>query len=293
MHQVLKHWGLSLELPPTAETLALLHGLWLEHVPFENLTKLLAVSSRPRSQWRREADRFWRDHVEQGTGGTCFAATAACVDLLRSVGFEPRKVFCDMPGGRRRAHVAILVRAANDLPRANAVPAEYLVDVAFPMPEPIPLPHGTTTVRRRTPFYDVIVMREADRKFLVLTEDSRGIQFRYSFRRTPVGEVALRKAWGATFLPRAPYMGRLALGRFRGDTRFIYKGPNSLFALRRDRQELMVVPAGNTATLSEIFGLGHELLAAASGFLEKKVLRPQEPPAWHELRLKNLSRLPE
>ena len=292
MHQALKHWGLPHGLPPDAGTLARLHGLWLDHVAFENVTKLLAVSSRASSEWRRGPDRFWSDHVEQGTGGTCFAATIACADLLRNIGFEPRIVFCAVPGRTRRSHAALVVPATDDVPGGNAA-SHYLVDVGYPMPEPIPLPHGPSAVRRRTVFYDVILKRGEGGEFLVLTEDSRGIQFRYSFRPSPVSQSSLAAAWQRTFRSDAPYMSRLALGRFRGDTRFIYKGPNSLFVLSREYQEIRVVPASETGTLSEIFGIEGELLNAANTVLEKGFPRRAAATAWHDLSLRNSSRLRE
>ena len=75
-------------------------------VPWENLTKFLMHSSgenRPRL-----ADEVMEDHVNFGTGGTCYSLTETLGTVLAACGFSARPLTGHMKHGRN-IHCALLV----------------------------------------------------------------------------------------------------------------------------------------------------------------------------------------
>src|SRR5262245_31665869 len=99
-------------------------------VPFENATKILRdrdvadAAAKPRTP-----EIFWADHLELGSGGTCFARVAAFDALLTDLGFRTRKRLGRVE--RDFDHAGLLVE--------SATPAgEVLADVGFPLPALIP-----------------------------------------------------------------------------------------------------------------------------------------------------------
>lgn len=228
-----------------AETLAALHAAWLRHVPFENVTKREAGAPRP-------PEVFWRDHDARGSGGTCFDATAACLDLLRGLGYRARPIFCALPQAGPAAHAALLV----DLPDGT-----WLVDVGYALPQPVRLPERGL-VRLATPWYDIELMRGPAGELLLFTSDGRGRRYRYRFTTRECGRANFNAAWRVTCAPGARYMRGLALGRARADHRLIFRAPNSIYRLGRDAQALETLPVVSAALLAERFDLPEPLLAA-------------------------------
>src|SRR5215510_5107072 len=62
-------------------------------VPFETATKILrSAEPLPQPEKPRWPEVFWKDHLEKGAGGTCFARVAAFGALLGGLGFRGRAV---------------------------------------------------------------------------------------------------------------------------------------------------------------------------------------------------------
>src|ERR1700751_3791276 len=68
-------------------------------VPFETATKILR-SAQPLSpeEKPRSPDIFWKDHLDKGAGGTCFARVAAFGALSSALGFQGRAVLGRVEG---------------------------------------------------------------------------------------------------------------------------------------------------------------------------------------------------
>jgi arylamine N-acetyltransferase len=262
--EVLERWGCHESGPPDEEHLRRLHHAWLDNVPFENITKLMGAHSPGGGEPTRTLVQFWTDHLKWNSGGTCFDSAAAFRQLLEARDFSPRYVFCRLPGKGERSHVALLVTVGDD---------DWLVDVGYALPEPIPLPRSTT-VRRQTPLYDVELRRGPEGEHLLFTEDGRGSRFRYSVAPVPATPAGFQAAWLDTFLPGAPYMSRLALGRFRGEARYIYKNASSLYVLSRTEAKLLAIPDPGVPHLSRIFGIEPELLEAGLDLVNSLNGRP-------------------
>lgn len=255
---VLAAWRLDALPAGDFSRLERLHAAWLRHVPFENLTKLVhcARAGRPEEAVRRP-DVFWREHLEWGSGGTCFAATEAFRWLLTELGMSARPVFADMPAERQRAHVALLV---------DTEKGPCLSDVGYALAAPVPLPKRGA-VRRKTPHYDLEVRRGIAGEFLVFSEDDRGRRFRYRFEARPADTAEFETAWLDTVRPEAFYRTRLALGRFGERTRWLYRPPDAVTTITRRGEETIPLAEPRVPTLARVFELPEALVREACAVL--------------------------
>jgi len=77
-------------------------------VPFENASKIVRDAEIADGEAKpRTPEIFWADHLESGTGGTCFARVAAFDALLSALGFRTRRLV-----GKVRSdydHAALLI----------------------------------------------------------------------------------------------------------------------------------------------------------------------------------------
>ena len=85
--------GLEDTLPNTLDGLAKVYGAWCRRVPFDNIRKMTALHGGvdERLGGLDTAD-FFENWLEHGTGGTCWPSSNALCVLLRSLGFDARRV---------------------------------------------------------------------------------------------------------------------------------------------------------------------------------------------------------
>ena len=262
LDRVLAAWGVTEPPSPSIEYLDRLHEAYLENVPFENVTKLLKAArvNGPEAALRQPVE-FWKDHLRHRSGGTCFAATYAYRFLLRYLGFPSRLLFCHLPAEEPQAHSALWVELGG---------RDLLIDVGYALPAPVALSRRAA-VRRRTPYYDVETRPGTRDEFLVFSEDDRGSRFRYRFRLEPVEEDRYLAAWRETFRPDAPYMKRLALGRYRDGTRYLFKDLTRVFTITRAGESELALGPDPAPELAALFALPPALVRAALAALEKRV----------------------
>lgn len=126
--------------PPTGlEGLATLYSAWSRAVPFDNVRKLLHLSSgRPGPLPGDTVLQFFEDWLSSGTGGTCWAGNGALCVLLRTLGFDAVRGVCTM-------------LAAPDLPPNHGTVAvtldgsRWLVDASMLFEEPLRLQDDAAT----------------------------------------------------------------------------------------------------------------------------------------------------
>lgn len=261
LDRVLDKWGVAKPEAPDAAALDMLHAAYLANVPFENATKLIKVARAGIAGAAiRGPVEFWEEHLRWGSGGTCFSSAAAYQFLLRYAGFASRVLYCQLPASDEDAHTALLV---------NVEGRSVLVDIGYALPATVPLP-DSAALRRATPYYDIEIRRGVEDEYLVFSEDDRGQRFRYRFTLQEIAEPAYLQSWRKTFLPKAPYMRRLALGRFRDGVRYLYKDrdPGAIFVITRQGEEARPLPSHPIPTLSKTFGLPRPLLEAAQKALD-------------------------
>jgi arylamine N-acetyltransferase len=176
----LDHWGIR----PRQLDRALLHrlGQAFAALPYENLTKLIKKHRLPPGPARRRLPaEVLADHLEHGTGGTCFALTELFASVLGDLGYSCRPVLCDT---RHRAdnHCALLVQL-------DVGPA--LLDPGYLVHEPLLLP-GPGQTRR----CGAVSLTANPRGRLELV--SYGVR-RYRLKLEPVSSQRFVAVWDSSF----------------------------------------------------------------------------------------------
>lgn len=251
-----QQWRLKPRRDGSLALLKQLHAAFIQHVPFENVSKLLRIQAAdsPDRALRRPED-YWGEHLEWGAGGTCFATTEAFRWLLSEVGLAARPVFCRLPREGSRAHAALIV---------DTEAGPWLADVGYALAAPVPIPGpggvtGTTTVH-----YDLELRRRGPGAAVeVATVDFAGRRPRYQVEEAEVTPAAFEAAWRETFRADAAYMNRLALGRFGRGRRWIYQPPGSVVMMSRTGQRVDMVGPDPARALANRFRLPEEKIRQA------------------------------
>jgi hypothetical protein len=233
---------------PSFPYLEKLFGRFNARVPFESASKILRNADVADTKEKpRIPDVFWRDFLDSGTGGTCFARVAAFDAFLTALGFSTRKAL-----GRVEAdfdHAALIVEAGG---------GEWIADVGFPLPGLVPGSGGEV---------------ETEIAALSAAETGRGVEVRFvsgvpegprrlEIFRDPISEEEFTALWRKTFRSGSRFL--TAVSRMRRD------GPRMVKFARgevrvddlhsRTRIPLLADRAGR---LSEIFGIDEEVLVRA------------------------------
>lgn len=130
--RVLERLGFSAVPSLNLDGLAAVYGAWCRSVPFDNLTKLIALrSSGPETTLPGiDASEFFERYLTHGAGGTCWTSSNALYSLLASIGFDARRVAGSMRDNGRVSHASVKVRFGD---------ADWLVDSSMLTNVPLPL----------------------------------------------------------------------------------------------------------------------------------------------------------
>lgn len=117
---------------PTADLpgLRALYRAWCVHVPFDNVRKMIALRSTGAILPGGHAAEFFEAWLAHGTGGTCWPTSNALYALVRSLGFDARRI----TGAMRDLGVANHGSVAVSVERR-----EWLVDSSMLTNAPLPL----------------------------------------------------------------------------------------------------------------------------------------------------------
>jgi hypothetical protein len=230
-----------------------------DRVPFENASKIVRdadVSDEARKP--RTPDVFWADHLERGTGGTCFARVAAFDALLTGLGFRTRRVLGQVRNPRD--HAALFVET----------PAgETIADVGFPLPAVFPAAPGLV----ETPLAGLRI-ETAGEGFRVTFEGGvpEGPRTIHIDSET-VAPDAYQEVWRRTFRSGAPFLQEIALRRDLG-VRVLAFARGEVRVDDRHSRLRVPLPAPRASALAPLFGLDEELLARAF-----EIAGDPEPPS--------------
>jgi hypothetical protein len=111
--------------------LTAVYAAWCRNVPFDNVRKMnvLGEGGTP-SLPGRTAEEFFENWLAHGTGATCWPASNALYVLLRTLGFDARRVAGNMRDLGKTTHASVIVSIDG---------AEWLVDASLQTLQPIPL----------------------------------------------------------------------------------------------------------------------------------------------------------
>ena len=244
----------SLEVPrrlPDSRFLSDLHDAFNRVVPFESASKILRNDRfAAASEKRRVPEIFWPEHLELGTGGTCFSRVAAFGVLTEALGFRPRKIVGAIAAPA--SHAALLFPLEG---------RTWLADVGYPLPEIRPLEScGYESALGAC----MLKVGASHASLSFLTGPERGRTIEYSL--LPVADEAFESAWERTFAPEALFVRDLVLRRSDGHRvlRF-FRGEVDIM----DAHSRTTIPlaAGRAARLAEIFGIEESVVAGALGIV--------------------------
>jgi hypothetical protein len=240
----------SLDLSRAEPGVGLLQALFSRfnaRVPFETASKIerdAAVSDAATKP--RLPATFWRDHVDRGAGGTCFARVAAFETLLRGLGFQTRKIVGRVT--RDFDHAALIVEASG---------RSWLCDVGFPLPALLPAAPGELeTLLGR------VSIEPTPRGFDV---DLGGVPEgprRLELFLEPVSEDRFRQLWRQTFRPDSRFLTAVSL-RIQLENRAVSFAAGQLRVDDLHSRLTVPLPAPRAGRLSDIFGLEESLVSAA------------------------------
>jgi N-acetyltransferase len=240
----------SLDLSRAEPGIGLLRALFSRfnaRIPFETASKIVRDESVAETREKpRAPEVFWREHLESGAGGTCFARVAAFAALLEALGFSARKIL-----GRVAEdfdHAALIV----DLPGRS-----WLCDVGFPLPALLPAAAG----EMETPLGLLRVSLSAGSLGVDLGGVPEGPR-RVELFLAEVSEAEFAGHWRRTFRSGAHFLGAVYMRReLEGRVLSFSRGEVRV----DDLHSRLTVPlaASRPARLAELFGVDAGLLARA------------------------------
>ena len=159
-------------------------------LPYENFTKIIRAGEVEDPKERpRMPDLVFADHVDLGTGGTCFSLTHFFRTVLEFAGFEADPVMCDRSYGPN-THCALIVPLGRE---------RFLVDPGYLMEKPLAVPKEGESVQRGDT--STIRLRRLGRsnQLILITERKGASKLRYRLRDVPVGEDLFHELWVDSF----------------------------------------------------------------------------------------------
>ncbi|MDQ2869599.1 MAG: arylamine N-acetyltransferase [Acidobacteriota bacterium] len=237
-------------------------------MPFESASKIVrdrCVSDRESKP--RRPDVFWKERLESGTGGTCFARVAAFDALISALGFETRRVF-----GRVLAdfdHAGLLVSAGGE---------DWICDVGFPLPALLPAREGRTETSLAT-----AAVSRTERGWSVdleggVPDGPRSLEL---FDR-PVSEQEYADCWERTFRPESKFLREVVLRRSLESRAVSFARGEARVDDLHSRTRIPLA-APRSAAVSEIFGVDAAVLEEA--FARAGDPEPESPDARIEVFL--------
>ncbi len=221
------------------------------HLPYENITKILKEVRSAGSEMKlRAPGEVLEDHLQWGTGGTCFSLCNTLRELLRQSGFNCLIAMGDMHYGEN-IHCAVVVSIAED---------QYLLDPGYLLHDPVPLPRTRLEIRHQTAMNTILVRSEEQGIVSLYTLESGQLKWRYRLRVRAIPEEEFVRHWIHSFslnsmenvmLSKLDASGRLYLRKDRLD----HVGPGN-------REKKKILPAED-AELAAIFGVPADLLLQA------------------------------
>jgi N-hydroxyarylamine O-acetyltransferase len=132
--RVLEHLGFQHPPPLDLVGLSELYRAWCMRVPFDNTRKMIALRTKADGPLpgAHEED-FLERWLADGTGGTCWPSSNALYAVLRSAGFDARRVIASMRdvGVLNHASVKVFIEGR-----------DWLVDSSMLLNAPLPLGPG-------------------------------------------------------------------------------------------------------------------------------------------------------
>ena len=242
-------------------------------LPYENLSKILAWDGGQTPPSPRLPRRVMREHVEMGTGGTCFSLTELLRQLARARGLEALPVMAHMRHGAN-IHCALVVLRAG---------RSFLVDPGYLVPEPLPLeaaapgsdwePGQARLVRAGS--LAGVPAKVPEGALDLYTMEPDGPRWRYRLAPGPPTPAAFHHHWLESF--RQPGMRSLLVTLRDEEGRRLYLHNHKLRILGPGGKVNRNVRETLEQTMAEHFGIDPRVCAAAREALRRRRGDPDGP----------------
>lgn len=185
---------------PDRNLLEELVGAYVRHIPWESAFRIVRRRHCGElDSCARWPEIFWREHLDSGSGGTCFESNLAFTALLDEFGFEYYLTINDM-GESRGCHTAIIVLLEE---------RKWLVDVGFPFYTILPVsPWGKVFCSSKYMRYSIEPLGKD--RYLI---ERRPHPKRYAFTLIdqPVSDTEYRRATAADYGPDGHFLNRVII----------------------------------------------------------------------------------
>jgi arylamine N-acetyltransferase len=240
----------SLDLSRSEPGRGLLEALFTRfnaRIPFETASKIERDAAVADSDAKpRRPHLFWTEHLERGSGGTCFARVAAFEALLSALGFRTR-----MALGRVRRdfdHAALLVTAGE---------GSWIADVGFPLPALLP----AHPIELETVLGDVRLEATARGWRVDLGGVPEGPRTLEIFA-AEVSEAEFSRRWRETFRSDSKFLTEVAM-RIEREGRTLSFARGELRVDDAHSRLTVPLPSPRARRLEELFGVDEDLLRSA------------------------------
>ncbi|MDA7979422.1 MAG: arylamine N-acetyltransferase [Pirellulales bacterium] len=242
-------------------------------LPYENLTRIIRYS-QDRLFPFRTPETVVADHIQHGTGGTCFSLTAALLHVVRWLGFDAEPLLADRNYGPN-THSALLV-AIDGQP--------HLLDPGYLINRPVAL----TEIEHRgeqqlnTDFNRILLRRDrGDDRVQLLTKSSgqADASYRLTFKTTPADTGEFLDAWQTSFsseILHKPLLTKVSAGQqwFLNTRRLQLRGRDGTVKQQLNDQQLFDEIVGR-------FGLSPRVVRQALQILHRQGDLPKTATCEH------------
>jgi arylamine N-acetyltransferase len=244
---------------PGAGFLAALFARFNARIPFENASKIVRHAEvRDEAMRPRTPGIFWADHLRGGTGGTCFARTAALESVLAALGFRTRRVLGRVL--RRGDHAALLVETPS---------GPSIVDVGFPLPAILPARTGVVA----TPLGELGVEEGPEGFRIEFREGVPDGPRSLEIFSAAVTEERFAAMWRRTFRAGSRFLRGVRLRRDLDNRVLSFSGGEVRVDDLHSRLRLGLSDA-SAAALAELFGIDEQILSRAMALSPPASARP-------------------
>jgi hypothetical protein len=188
LERFFKRYGIDREDAP--EALIPKCARAFSNLPYENLTKIIKSDLvLNRASALRFPSEVLADHLDFGTGGTCFSLTAALIAVFNALEIEAQPLLANRHYGPD-THCGLAVRH----------PEQWsLIDPGFLLFDPTPLPSSASAVIHLG--YTTVELRPLDNgsRIELATTGNGTRKVRLVYKRSPVDAEAYTRAWIDSF----------------------------------------------------------------------------------------------
>lgn len=241
-------------------------------LPYENLSKILAWDGGQAPPSPRLPRRVMREHLEVGTGGTCFSLTELLRQLAGAGGLEAHPVMAHMRHGAN-VHCALTVQRAG---------RRFLVDPGYLVPEPLPLEAAATRAWEvgrarlvRAGSLTGVPAGVPEGALDLYTMEPEGPRWRYRLDPRPPSAAVFHHHWLESF--GQPGMRSLLVTLRDEEGRRLYLHNHKLRILGPEGKVNRNVRATLEQTMADHFGIDPRVCAAAREALRRRRGDPDGP----------------